>query len=373
VQSDGQREGPSGTRAHADVIPSPFALSATVHDAFLPGGAPFNDGKILDGVPASPTQSVKFLYFPVKGETLSGHSTSIDRAFASSLAGTDRNAGVGVTSFIGGSPSDSNPDSVEQLVAQASMEQTFHYSGTEDTTMSLTLHIPSIEIGLIEVPPQRTGQSATETAEAEATLDVDIIHSDATLTHIHFEFGLKAFEKQLPSGQQLLNVANVDTIAKGPGADDSLFSTFQVSGSDADPRFLIDDVKTDVDFGTIKPGDSISYLYQLTAQGTTIGGEQGFMAFLGDPFGGAPISDNLILNVGSLTTPGVPEPATWVLMIVGFGVVAGLASRRARRCRDRSIDHRAGEDWRHRALHAIRPLLVAAIKDGHRAVRSAAS
>ena len=30
----------------------------------------------------------------------------------------------------------------------------------------------------------------------------------------------------------------------------------------------------------------------------------------------------------SAVTPSVPEPSTWVLMIVGFGLVAGFAGRR---------------------------------------------
>ena len=44
-------------------------------------------------------------------------------------------------------------------------------------------------------------------------------------------------------------------------------------------------MSTDVKLGTLQPGDTVSYVYQLTAQGTTHGGEQGYVAFLGDPFG----------------------------------------------------------------------------------------
>ena len=40
-----------------------------------------------------------------------------------------------------------------------------------------------------------------------------------------------------------------------------------------------------IKLGTLEPGDTVSYVYQLTAEGTTHGGEQGFVAFLGDPFG----------------------------------------------------------------------------------------
>jgi hypothetical protein len=54
---------------------------------------------------------------------------------------------------------------------------------------------------------------------------------------------------------------------------------------------------TDFSFG-------VSYVYQLTAQGTTHGFEQGYVAFLGDPFGSDVTSSNLVLSTSS-----VPEPA----------------------------------------------------------------
>jgi hypothetical protein len=67
----------------------------------------------------------------------------------------------------------------------------------------------------------------------------------------------------------------------------------------------------------------VSYVYKLTAQGATHGGEQGYMAFLGDPFGLDVTSGNLILS-----TTSVPEPATWMLIVIGLGGIIGLAGRR---------------------------------------------
>ena len=42
-----------------------------------------------------------------------------------------------------------------------------------------------------------------------------------------------------------------------------------------------------------------------------------------------PTIDNLVLAGPSTATPGVPEPATWAMMIVGFGLVGGAMRRRA--------------------------------------------
>jgi hypothetical protein len=77
--------------------------------------------------------------------------------------------------------------------------------------------------------------------------------------------------------------------------------------------------------GTLQPGDTVSYVYQLTAQGTTHGGEQGYVAFLGDPFGSDVTSGNLVLSLSS-----VPEPSTWTLSAIGLlCIVLVLGSRRA--------------------------------------------
>ena len=77
----------------------------------------------------------------------------------------------------------------------------------------------------------------------------------------------------------------------------SLFDSFKDNGDDFNPRFSLDSVSADIKLGTLQPGDTVSYVYQLTAQGTTHGGEQGYVAFLGDPFGSDVISGNLVLSI----------------------------------------------------------------------------
>jgi hypothetical protein len=45
----------------------------------------------------------------------------------------------------------------------------------------------------------------------------------------------------------------------------------------------LDPFSTDVDLGLLNTGDTLSYVYTLTAEGTTHGFERGYQAFLGDP------------------------------------------------------------------------------------------
>jgi hypothetical protein len=56
-------------------------------------------------------------------------------------------------------------------------------------------------------------------------------------------------------------------------------------------------------------------------------GEQGYVSFIGDSFGLDVLSGNLVLS-----TAAVPEPATWVLSIIGLVcIVAVLGGRRVAR------------------------------------------
>ncbi len=183
----------AGQAESGEIVGAPIDLSAFVHEALLPGGTIFEDTHAVTGALSSPTQSAEYLYFASKGENLSGHSPNIQGAFASALAASDGNGGVGVTAWIGGNPSNTNPASIGQLVSQATWKQTFTYNGTVPVSMSLHLHIPALEVGLIGVPPFRDSMSAAETAEAKATLVATIIHPDlSTSRGANFEFGMRA-------------------------------------------------------------------------------------------------------------------------------------------------------------------------------------
>jgi hypothetical protein len=63
------------------------------------------------------------------------------------------------------------------LVAQSLWTNTFLYDGPAAHDI-LHLNIPTLQVGLLGVPPRRSGPSATETAEARAEVDMVITHPD---------------------------------------------------------------------------------------------------------------------------------------------------------------------------------------------------
>jgi PEP-CTERM motif len=312
--------------AYGEIVGAPIDLAAFVHEALLPGGTIFEDTHPVTGALTTPKQSAKYLYHASKGQNLSGRSTDIVGAFASSLAESDGNGGVGVTAWIGANPSNTNPAAIGQLVSQATWKQNFTYNGTIPASISLRLHIPALQVGLIGVPPMRDSADVSETAEAKASLAATIVHPDLTTSPgASFEFGMRIFETQLPSGSgSLSNFWDFEFIGVNDNTQKLFDDAFHLKFvSITNPRLDMDPVSTDVKLATLQPGDTVSYTYQLTAQGTTHGGEQGYVAFLGDPFGLDVISGNLVLS----TTP-VPEPATCMLIVIGLiGTVSLWRSR----------------------------------------------
>lgn len=318
----------AGEAVGSQIVGAPIDLSAFVHEGLLPGGTIFEDAHSVTGALTTPKQSAEYLYHASQGQNLSGRSTNIPGAFASSLAESDGDGGVGVTAWIGGSPSNTNAAALGQPVSEATWKQNFTYNGSIPVSISLHLHIPALEVGLIGVAPNRDSISAAETVQAEATLEATIIHPDfSTSPGASFEFGPRAFERQLPLGLGVFaNFADVEFLGVN-NSTQSLFDSFTDDGSDSNPRFSLDSVSADVNLGTLQPGDTVSHVYRLTAQGTTHGGEHGYMAFLGDPFGLDVTAGNLVLSTSSAAAP---EPATWTLGLIGLvSVVAMLAGRRA--------------------------------------------
>jgi hypothetical protein len=316
----------TGQGVCGEIVGAPIDISAFVHEGLLPGGTIFENTQTVTGAFTTPKQSAELLHLASNGENLSGRSTNIQGAFASALAESDGNGGVGVTAWIGGSPSNTNPAAIGQLVSQATWTQNFTYNGTIPAPISVHLSIPSIVVGLIGVPPERDSFSATETAKAEATLQTTIIHPDlSTSPGGSFDFGLSAFERQLILHPGVFeNFADVKFLGAN-NSTVSLFQSFKDNGDPFNPRFSLDAVSANVSLGTLQPGDTVSYVYQLTAEGTTHGAEQGYMAFLGDPFGAEVTSGNLVL---STTTVSVPEPATWINVVIGLGIAGRVFRRR---------------------------------------------
>ncbi|HKA43393.1 MAG TPA: hypothetical protein VKF40_15545 [Burkholderiales bacterium] len=306
----------SGT-LYADILPfgvigSPIDLSANVSEAILPGSTVFQDSKPLFGTTPDPKLSAQLLHISEKGVNGSGRSTNINGAFASSLAESNGNGGVGVSQLIFGSPADPGQNVVRQLVGQSLWTQTFVYNGIPTVDITLHLNIPALQVQLIGVPPNRDNPSFTETAEASARVDTVITHADGSFSKGgSFEFGLREFETQIPDGTgTFLNFADVDFI----GTDGPLFASFVCNFVGA---CNINSVSTNVNLGVLHTGETLAYVYTLTAQGTTHGFERGYDAFLGDPFGAQVIGDNLGITV-ALAAEDVPEPGSFALVLSGF-------------------------------------------------------
>ncbi|MDB5453515.1 MAG: hypothetical protein JWO33_2093 [Caulobacteraceae bacterium] len=85
---------------------------------------------------------------------------------------------------------------------------------------------------------------------------------------------------------------------------------------------------TDGDFGSEAIHDPIDFTFQVNST---------FNLTRSDGFAGMAVINNgdqkgfLAINYGSVAVPGVPESATWAMMILGMGMVgAGLRLRRGR-------------------------------------------
>jgi hypothetical protein len=310
---------------YAGTVSVPIDLSANVIESILPGGTVFHDSKPLFGTTIDPIQSSELLHVSDTGVNASGRSTNISGAFASSLASSDGNGGVGVSQLIFGSPGDPGQDGVRQLVAQSLWTHTFLYDGPP-AHVFLHLNIPTLQVGLLGVPPRRTGTSATETAEAVARVDSVVTHSDGTMAQGVFQYGLREFETQVPSGKDLLNLADKQIIEQ---PNPLVFTpVLKFNGDDFNPSYTLDPVFLDLDLGVIQAGDIESWVYTLTAQGTTHGFERGYFAFLGDPFGAEVVTGNLVETISPAAE--VPEANTSALVMLG---ITGLLLRRWRSLR----------------------------------------
>jgi hypothetical protein len=307
------------------VVGSPIDLSANVSEAILPGGTIFQESMPLFGTLPDPVQSAELLHVSDVGvRTPIGWHTSTQSAFAASLAQSNGNGGVGVTQIILASPGGTDPNSIRQLVAQSLWTQTFLYLGTPTVDLKLHLEIPTLLVDLWLIPPNRDFASATETAQAEARVDTVITHADGTLSKGgSFDFGLREFETQLPNPVGgFLNFADFQLLGTaGP--------PIAVGDGMTSAGFLLDPVSANVDLGVLNTGDILSYVYTLTAEGTTHGFERGYDARIGDPFGVDVVTNNLGVTVTPVTGE-VPEPRGLGLAVLGC---TGLWLWRKRRIR----------------------------------------
>lgn len=80
-------------------------------------------------------------------------------------------------------------------------------------------------------------------------MDAAITHSDGSISQGIFEYGLREFETQVPSGRDLLNLFD-SRIIEHP--DPLEFTpTLKFNGDDFNPSFTLDPVELDLDLGVI--------------------------------------------------------------------------------------------------------------------------
>ena len=151
----------------AGLFVAPATFSASVEENLLPGGNVLKGGQVVDTGQPGAVPSVQRVHTTEHSSNFSGRSTQIEQGFASAQADNTGNGGVGVTNWLAITP---GVDVSSQLAAKAVWTQTFTNTGSTDIKLSLQLHIPDMEAGLIGVPPDRTGPSDTETALTQVDL-----------------------------------------------------------------------------------------------------------------------------------------------------------------------------------------------------------
>jgi hypothetical protein len=292
----------------------PLTLTARSQDVHSPGGTVFDQSQVVSGALPGLGDKAEYLYLAPIGQNFSGRSTQIPRAFSSALAQADGLGGVGVSSWIAGDAVPASGGALDRLVAQASWSQDFTYPGSTRGTVSLHVEVPELVVGLIGVARNRDGFSATETAHAYVTLGSVITHADGSQSNGRsLEYGISLFEQQVPLGPGTFqNFADADF-----ALDFGVPPKLSVIGSDS-PQWKFDALSADLSVATLDFGDTLRLTYTLNATGSTVGGEHGYYAFVGDPFSAGGKGGNL---VASVTAAAVPEPETWLLLLAGLGAI----------------------------------------------------
>lgn len=305
------------------VLPGPVHAQADVVEFTNPGATLFSDTASATGIFFTPKKTAELLKFLPPGGNASDRGPGNNTAFASALAETDGNGGVGIANVILGLPPGNSQPTTEGLVSTATWTQTLNNIGSEVVSVSLHLAIPAVDIGLFGVPPFRTAITNTEEAEATASVVVVTKHLDgSTSSALVFDYGLVMQETQVPLGPgQFANTA-VATLL-GAAAGQAVQSGENASGSKTVGLPAFD---TDLALGSLLPGESLQYNYVLQVSGSTKGFERGYHAFIGDPFGVNLVSGNLATTV-TVVNASVAEPAGWALLLLGL---APLLLRRLR-------------------------------------------
>ena len=151
--------------AHADpiqfgVVGSAIDLSANVSEAILPGGTVFQDSHPLFGTEPDPNQSAAPLR---QGRQRLGPLDRHLRRICVVARGVERERRRRrEPAALWRSRRRRRPGRRPTARRPIAMAQTFVYNGTPAVGVTLHLHIPTLQVGLIGVAPMRDAPSATE-------------------------------------------------------------------------------------------------------------------------------------------------------------------------------------------------------------------
>ncbi|MEO8812890.1 MAG: PEPxxWA-CTERM sorting domain-containing protein [Caulobacteraceae bacterium] len=140
----------------------------------------------------------------------------------------------------------------------------------------------------------------------------------------------------LNSGGFTANVADAATRLAGFHAEES-----NTDGGAAQKFYAWSDTPMDSALGVLAVGASETLTYDVTTYGTgdqpALNNLQVMFAEFGDPLGGGHVVNNVLEPIVDFPAPAItftpapaPEPATWALLLVGFGL-AGASLRRGTR------------------------------------------
>lgn len=216
-----------------------------------------------------------------------------------------------MSAWFAGASVPSNPQAYDLLAAQAIWRGTFNYLGSVPANVVFHNQVPTMDVGLIGVPANRDGISKTESAQVTVSLSSIITRADGTVgAGKGFTLQLRMDEYQILLSPGVYENYGADSLI---GDWDLFLPDLACNSSASKPECAVGPFGGDTTMGTLSFGDSVTWAYSLLTTGSTVGREQGYFAFIGDPFGLQVVEGNLAISISP-----VPEPQAWLMMASGL-------------------------------------------------------